>query len=323
MQGTRKQHTVAQSYLKRFTADGTHIFAFNKPDGKVFNSNVVNVAQDAFFYDLPAEVMIKSAEAGGPKIQLMEKLLAAADNYAKKTIDDVLEEVKSRPISKDHRVALSTLMTLQFSRTPLNRQLLREGFEKGGLAIVKEMLHKRFPDEAKHCEIGVEFDEESWVSTQVSQILDEDHMVKLAAAMQSLIWLFGVNRTIQPFYTSDHPIVRNAHCSSRGIPLTGFLAPGIEIAYPLSSKCILYMLDPRMFRKLAIMDGRLMLLDPHDIEHFNSLQVRRSFRQVYCEKDEFDQARGVCRKYPECCNPNRSRVEIVNTENHLVMFIRE
>jgi hypothetical protein len=83
------------------------------------------------------------------------------------------------------------------------------------------------------------------------------------------------------------------------------------------------MLDPRMFRDMAKMDGRLQPLDPHDIEHFNTLQVRGSFRQVYCEKDEFDQARGVCRRHPECCDPNRSRVEIINTDNHLITFFRE
>src|SRR5579871_3750430 len=109
MQGTRKQHTVAQSYLRRFTKDGARLFAFNKPDGRVFCTSVENVAQEAFFYDIPADVMIKAAEEGVPKIQFMEKLLANADGVAKTTIDQVLEQIKRKPIASSLRAALANL----------------------------------------------------------------------------------------------------------------------------------------------------------------------------------------------------------------------
>jgi hypothetical protein len=323
MQMTKHEHTVAQSYLRRFSEDGTRVFAFDKPTGRVFRSNVRNVAQEAYFYELPAEIMDNIAQVVGVKDQYLEKLLGVADSYAKTQIDEILGEIEHRPITRAHRIALANVIALQFSRTTLNRQLLRECYEKLTQTLTEEMIQLNFPDVAGLCDVRTEFNEDTWVVQQARQMLDENHMAKLAATLNNHIWVFGVNKTIQPFYTSDHPVVKTAHCSSGGIPLTGLRAPGVEIAYPLSSKWLLYMLERSRFRDMEIMDGRAMCLDPHDVEHFNILQVRKSFRQVYCEKDEFDQARGACKRYPECCDPKRSRVQIVNTKNHIATFFLE
>jgi hypothetical protein len=62
-------------------------------------------------------------------------------------------------------------------------------------------------------------------------------------------------------------------------------------------------------------DGLAVAMDPIGVEHFNALQVLKCHRQVYCETDEFEQAEGVCGRYPDACSPSRARVEIIQTAN--------
>jgi hypothetical protein len=324
MRGTKGQHMVAQSLSRRFTTDGERFFAFDKTTGRAFPTSVGNVAKEAYFYDLPAEVMAKIEEELGTKQQFMEKILAAADRYAKTQIDEILEEIKAGPISRPHRIALANLVALQFSRTALNRQLLREANEKLAQVVVEDMVQKNFPEDAGRSAVRVEYSENEWVIQQAQQILNEDHMVNVAAVLDSHIWIFGINDSQLPLYTSDHPVVRAAHASMKGIPLTGLAAPGIEIAFPLTSKCVLFMLERSVFRHLDALDGRpLLLAPPFGVDHFNALQVKKCFRQVYCEKNEFEQAKTICEQFPECCDPNRPRVKIVNTENEIATFFLE
>jgi Protein of unknown function (DUF4238) len=289
----------------------------------VFSPNVTNVAAEAYFYELPADVTNKIAELTGVKDQHLERFLAYADSYAKTTIDEILDEIGKRRMSPAHRKALAILVALQFSRTTLNRELLRESYRKLGQSTAEELIKKKYPEETGRYGVRIEFNEDTWALEQARQILSEEHICKVASSLDKHIWVFGINETIQPFYTSDHPVVRSGHCNAGGIELTGFKAPGNEVVYPLNSRCALYMLDPRYFRHMQVMDGRTNRLDPHDVEYYNALQVRRCFRQVYCERDEFDQARGVCKRYPECCDPNRSRVKIVKAESDIRIFFLE
>jgi Protein of unknown function (DUF4238) len=233
------------------------------------------------------------------------------------------ERGKAHPISKPHRTALAIVIALQFTRTELFRQLVREGLEKLAPLVARHMLRQEFPDHADDVDLRVEFDPSTWVVEQVRLFLNEDQMVQIGNILNSHIWIFGVNRSIQPLYTSDHPVAKNAHCRKGGIELTGLLAPGIEIAFPLSSRCVLYMLERTHFHRMVKRDGRAQLIDAFDVEHFNALQVRRSFRQVFCEKNEFEQAQGVCKRFPECCDPMRSRVEVTETDSHIVTIFRE
>jgi hypothetical protein len=49
----KKQHYVPQGYLRGFTDEDGHLFAFDKVTSKVFNTNPLNVAAEQGFYDLP------------------------------------------------------------------------------------------------------------------------------------------------------------------------------------------------------------------------------------------------------------------------------
>jgi hypothetical protein len=325
MKGTKHQHVVAQSYLRRFAGADGQVFGFDKSKQRVFGpTSVRNVAGEAFFYDFPPSVMKEVKAATGVQAQFLEKTLAGADAYGKTTLDEILASVESRPITNDQRTALAMVVALQFMRTALSRELVRECLEKVTPHIVQDMLRQEFPDHnSDQVRVRVEFDPSTWAVQQAALFLNENVMVKIGTILRSHIWIFGINRSMQPLYTSDHPVAKNAHCRSGGIELTGLLAPGIEIAFPLSSRCVLYMLERTHFHRMAKRDGRAHLIDAYDVDRLNELQVRRSFRQVYCEKNEFEQAIGVCKRFPECCNPFHSRIEVRESESHILTIFRE
>jgi hypothetical protein len=111
------------------------------------------------------------------------------------------------------------------------------------------------------------------------------------------------NLTRQPLYTSDHPVVTKAYLPVPGRSFTGLRSPGIEVAFPLSSRHLLAMYERTHFFRMAPHHERVLLLTAVDVDHYNALQVRQSHRQVYCEKDEFDQARGSAPGSPRCAPP--------------------
>ena len=71
MSKTKKQHYVPQSYLKRFAHDSQRLWVFDKVSGIIFKSNVIDVAQKRYFYDLP-----ERANNLGIDVQSAEKVLA-------------------------------------------------------------------------------------------------------------------------------------------------------------------------------------------------------------------------------------------------------
>ena len=59
------------------------------------------------------------------------------------------------------------------------------------------------------------------------------------------------------------------------------------------------------------------------VEHFNTLQVMKCHRQVYCETNQFEQAEGVCRRFPEVCAQGQSRVQIIQREDLFGMLVSD
>ena len=93
----------------------------------------------------------------------------------------------------------------------------------------------------------------------------------------------------------------------------GFDDPGIEFAFPLDSRHILLIMERTHFTGWKQHDNRVVVLTPEQIRDYNGLQVRRSNRWLYCVKDNFDLARGICAAEPAICNPNRPRVTVGST----------
>lgn len=238
----KKQHYVPQSYLKRFSIDGSSVFVFDKFTRRVFRTNVSNVAVERYFYDFPVE----TTDNLDVDVQLVENALAEIDAAYSSTIDSILHKVRRNTgetlLQPSHRTSMSYYVALQAMRTREQRTVQTQLMEKTTEAILdKTAEHQR--DEYK---IQANAD---YVSLLQSLSMFGPVVQAIASALLEHIWLVGVNQTGQPPpYTSDNPVVRKAHKKDPYDirSYAGFGSEGIEIALPITPKHIL-MLCERTF----------------------------------------------------------------------------
>lgn len=304
MSQTKTQHYVPQSYLSRFTSRNNAVFVFDKIQGKIFETNIINVACENYFYDVP-KAMVDEIDFDP---QLVEKLLAQTDEKYSRTINSLLKAIakhkKRRVIKPDQKSAMAYFITLQLLRTRGNRNLIIEHIQKVG-----DTLLSKTPDYSPD-DFEVVVDKE-WVSLfQSGFMLSPETREVFMNALLGHIWFIGINDTGQPFYTSDSPVVRRAHYRDPFRSYAGLASEGIEIVLPLTPWHNLVLCERTAFKQYKGLDCKTLDLNLDNVKYYNSLQVDQSYRQIYCSSNDFELALKICEERPEICSSDRDRVEI-------------
>ena len=301
---TKQEHFVPQSYLRRFTSDGKSIHVLNKPDLRIFTTNVRNIAGEKGFYDLASE----EAKDMGSDPQETDNALTRLEPKFKDAIDAVLERAdagESAVLDDRLRRDLAHFLVIQNMRTRERRATTQQTFEKLG-----ETLAKRFPD-LKDSSIAAGADEQRLSLFQTAQLFDPEVLRVLTSALLDHIWYLGRSPAEAVLYTSDHPFVRRAHYQDAHRSNLGLASPGIELACPLNSLYVLVLMDRVAFRTYENMDDKMQDLQAENVIYFNSLQVFQSYRQVYCAAaNAFDLAIRICRERPDVRDLGRKRVVV-------------
>jgi hypothetical protein len=309
-QRTKNEHYYPRCCLQRFTKDGKTVWGYDKFDRRPFRSAIEGIAQENGFYDLPPDILSQIAPNGSLDSQFAETAFSRVEGEFSRRIGDLIENVERKGITREQRLKLAPPIVVQWMRTREQRETIFEIHQKLRQAEVDCLVRANFPDLPKEHYPKAVCERDNLPAVHVGYIFDEDHIVEFACDLAQHIWVVAVNNTIQPYYTSDHPVVKKSNLAAPGKSFAGIRSPGIEIAFPLSSRYLLVMLERSYFRDMEVLDGRAVRMNPFGVEHYNSLQVLRSYRQVYCEAKEFEQAEGVCRRHPEVCTPERDRLQI-------------
>lgn len=315
------EHYVAQSYLRAFTYDGEHLFFFDKKTQDVKPANVRNMASERGFYDFTKEMQttFEAAVANGEWAHMDPKLLEYAMNP--RLVDDELTQREAilhvvferflndaknqRFIGYEQRLLMSYYMALQYLRTREMRLSLVELVEKGTTAMIEAKLGVSLEEH----NLRLKYNEDYAPLLQAEAIFSTALMDRLVEAMMSHVWLVGHNRTNQPFYTSDHPVIRIPHEGS-----AGFASKGVEVALPLDPQHVLMLYERQAFQHLAPGDGTYVYVDEQGVHKYNYGQMASSYRRLYCGEDKFDFARMICREEPGLCDPDRSRFTVVKAQ---------
>ncbi|NPA93099.1 MAG: DUF4238 domain-containing protein [Chloroflexi bacterium] len=293
MQKTKRQHYVPQFYLRKFSEDGNSIFVFDKVRRAIFNSSIINVAQERYFFDLPEEV------TGDEDPQIVEQVFAELETTYASLLDKLLQAlVRKRRFNPKYKIQLAFFISIQFLRTREYRQnqaQLRK-------AIV-DVINQEFAKEGMWLEYGYK---DEAVNHFIS-LFNPKLVEALTEVLLKHIWVIWNNKTEHPFYTSDNPVV----VASRIQKSAGFASPGVEILLPLNSKLLLSICEKNYFSNLSSSDCKVRnLYDDAQVKYYNRLQVINAFRQVYCSSQHFSLAEEVCEQTPNLCDPNRQRVEV-------------
>jgi hypothetical protein len=266
--------------LDRFADSSGRVWALDKTTDTVFQTDPSNLAAERNFYDA-------SELAGGETSpRFLEAQFADLEREAARITECWLRQVQGRDavIVRDvNREIMSLFIATQLLRTVEFRKVLSEAV---GPCIQAELanLHAR--------------------------LLCDDLTLEAAAWLATFIWIFGVNDSGAPFYTSDHPVALRSHSTHRCLHLGQFPQPDAEFSFPLSPTVILYGYEPTAFAKLKQFRDRVspVLFTPSLVESDNIPQVGHASRFVFCNANSFDSARAICRRRPIIADPNRPRL---------------
>jgi hypothetical protein len=198
----KKQHYVPQFYLRGFTTRGRQLQVFDKPLRRSFSASVMDVASQAYFYDLDGQI-----DGAQKKSQVVEDFLGVVESDAAVHIATLLKGLdRGEPLDPSVKAGIAMWLAVQFFRTPEIRVATRQVWDSLRHALRNEKL-------APELERG--FEEwgrpESEAVVQAGLLVDPASMAKVVDVLLSHFWFVGVNNTNLPLWTSDHPVTRSAN----------------------------------------------------------------------------------------------------------------
>lgn len=320
----KKQHYVPQVYLRRFTADGEHLYVFDKlqqdPARRIRRGGVRDIAHENDFYDIPVEVLKPEVRSGHDR-KMIEKLLGRFDAEMGSEVEHLVTTIGKGALNPARRALLARALGVQALRTRDVRDTVVEVYRQGLEAFGRELTARNFPGQG-HLEQREQIKPE-YIPVYHVRIILQSGIETVGRAFYNFTWSVGVNKTGQPLYTSDQPVVRFAHLDDPELSHEGFASPGIEVAFPLGPEHLLLMRDVRAPGGDRANDGSVEELTKERVEFYNGLQVEQSRRQIYCRDGAFDQAADMCAADPELTAPSGQKVsvKIVPTDDPLRSLI--
>lgn len=306
-QRTKNQHYVPQFYLRHFSADKKMVYVFDKPNGRSFPRKIASVASTDYFYEIDP----KRLKPGAPP-QLIEKGLAELEGHYSKDLTDFLASADQRRlITDDHKAFLASFVALQETRTNEFRTKYQQAMV-GMLESVKPFFEHASNKQELTDAIAAASDSEEMKIEQANSMFG-DLGRRIEEEIKKFYWLVGKTTDYNPFYASDSPLIRIPHVRHPFWGTGGIASPGVELAFPLSSKYILVMYERSYHKNAAMVDRLVVDLDPEDVNRYNFLQTLECNRQVYSASDSFAIAQRAIAEHPKCREVDRSRV-LINGE---------
>jgi hypothetical protein len=303
----RNQHYVSRFYLKHFADPSSQLFySFNKQFTKPKTASVAQSAQEEFFYDFHPSTLQSPTD----DVQWVEKTFGEIETRFKPQIDEFLASAAAGGVTSVLADRLAVFVAYQWLRTKSYRLTAMEIDKKTSQALVNQL----YAVNDTSVPPGKYQQGEGYApGLHAQMIFDSDRVLMMASSLRNLLWVIGHNNTEHLLYTSDTPVARRANCEIDGAPAIGIFDPGIEYAYPLTSKFVLHMMDRHAFPGLQQYELKTIGLPPEQVERYNTMQVMCSTKYVFCQKNDFALAKRICDERPDICNPDRERVRVDST----------
>ncbi|MBR5179678.1 MAG: DUF4238 domain-containing protein [Lachnospiraceae bacterium] len=331
MADTKKEHFVPRFYLENFENDNKRIHVFDKKIMKTRCQKKEEIAHENYFYDVEYEKILSSespeeleklkndlkeitgiddwdtiaATILNPKhiekdflgrieseySPLLKKIIAKSYNGNQWVIDNCA------PFSEVEKAHLAFFMAIQIIRTKTFRDTFTQTFEK----TVQTLLYKQQmgnEDALPKEYFDVQANKDYIKLQHLSMLLDEESTIHIADTLLKHNWVMYVNKTDNPFYTSDTPIIPIPHKKNKYITYSGLNSEGIEIVFPLSPKLLIALYDTK-WHSLVHHDRTFEIINHKEqVDYYNQNQVAHCFRCIFSKSDNFDLAKDLCKKYP-------------------------
>jgi hypothetical protein len=307
-QRTENQHYVPQFYLRGFTDDTGRMFCYDKVASRSYLTSTEAAAQERYFYEIPPG----SFRDHNVPVNTVEKALCVVEKTWAPLHALLIKYADTGRIPARLTIEYAPFLVTQWMRTKTFRDGILQVTEKCGQSIVDTLVAINSPGN-EHLSPIVTLKKGVLSAMHSRAIFDQKLVKKLAKMLEFHYWVVGINRTGQPFYTSDNPVVRRGNLAYDGRPLVGVTNPGVEFVFPLDGRHILLILERQYFGNWRQYDNRTILLTADQVRDYNALQVVSSNQRVLCAEDEFDLAREVCAARTDIRDPNRPRFLVETT----------
>jgi len=293
---TKREHTVPQSYLRRFSQPNGQLWAFDKVLKTAFPTSITNVACVKDFYPSVEE----RQDDSDPQLSV-EEILSRVEGISTEMTDTFLRGIdEGEGMDPEWKRPLAFLIHLQLIRTLESRHMQAEMHEAWKQALSNMVRHMELPDDSE-VRWPDTIDAESVEQVQANVMLNPDSMLRTARILvEEYAWVVGTNRTRLPLYASDHPVVTDR--VAEGQPFWS------TFALPLTPRCVVALHHRSQVKNSDQIDCKVIPLDDRDLLYFNGLQVIECTRHVFSPRKQFNHARYIFNRYPEWCKRDRSRV---------------
>jgi hypothetical protein len=300
------QHYVPQFLLRNFASSpgGSQVHVFDKASEKSFSAAIHKVASARAFYDYDDHGEQSS----------IDPLLTKLENVTSRVVRNIIQARRLQGLSETDRTLLALFASVQMLRTDARRKQLNALSDS-----VYEAVKRAGLDPANVS--GFDF-----LNAEEARIYAIDSLRELARDLlpqfQNKSWILYSAPENCPLYISDNPVALFNLTEHPFLSTQGLGVRGIQIYLPLSSDLCLGFLCPTIEATVresyemstrvghpvpatvhsfidALNGDRVLSLDPDNVVHQNSLQVRSAERFVYCSTHEFSIIREMLDRFPE------------------------
>jgi len=257
----KRQHYIAQSYLKNFSSDRKYLYVFPFQKKKSFISDIKYLCKEDFFYG--SDVIAQNFEDN----------LSIIENEHKKLIDKILDNYSLNCLNEDEYVGLLVLILFQASRTRSSKRrsrILAKIIEKKKktLNITDSDVFQDFPRKIDPTE---DFRlRQAFGVTMHAAINSVEAILDLTPALL-------INISDRNFICSDSPVVfYNDVQFDTDFKSDGLINPGLQIFYPISNEIVLLLFDHFAYKLDFDFDSICYLDKKNDIDAINKLQFINS-----------------------------------------------
>lgn len=311
----KKQHYVPQSYLENWAIPGTHqVHVYNKTQRKTYFTNIGNVASERYFYDIDFSGILTEEDFAkwgmvpcDPKHlddeQYIENFFAdQVEGYFKQQLMNVIQLVtKMSPWEVSNCVFMSASEKLFFS-LHLALQYIRVKSVRNAMIDSADCLEQALNDMGASQQViekySVSASELPYIHGQM--IFDQKEIEDLSKRFFALTWILQINRTSQPFYTSDNPIGTMPHVHHPFMSMAGLNSQGVEAYFPISPTLMLTMFDSEYHTNMNGLDRRIVEMDDIDsVKDYNSRILIHSDACIFSQTNDFSLVEEVLKKNPD------------------------
>ena len=312
------EHYVPRRYLRHFAKD-EHFFAFDKEKNEPRPGHVDDYACERYFYDVDFDAIKADILKENPNFEFepdIEKELENMDvQHLEHWFGDNVETWLFDPIdriitsfimcdpsklnlmdvlSENDMAHIALYMSMQVLRSKEFRESMVELYERAPLLLMKKMA--KTDEEKKMLDsFELKVKNKNYKKFLHAQVLtDPEVAMHLAGDFGGKIWIIGYNKTDMDFLTSDNPIVKFGHNG-----YSGFNSEGIEIFFPINTKLVLILKDPKYFWYESSNHNHFVEIPVEDVAFMNSLQLQQSYRYVFDKTGNFELVKGMMKRNPK------------------------